>query len=166
MRFSFLILVTLLQISCNQKYKNHTTVVFENNVINSEFLQTINPPEKALLSGYLFAYGNECLSDSTSTKCKILKTLNVKNECDEQHIDFLKKWFSKEVLMSYKLQKCPNLPHTFAIQNTFDKIVMKRNSDTITITIKVKGINESQEKNWNIEQTDSYLIKDENLIKI
>ena len=153
-------------VSCQQSNINYTEVILEDTIINSEFLQAINSPEKALLMANLYAYGNECVSSSTSAKCKILKELGVENECDEQHINFLKKWFKKVFLMKHKLQNCPNLPHTFAIQNSFDKIVMRRNSDTISITIRVKGINKSQEKSWDHEQTDTYLIKDETLIKI
>ncbi len=163
----FIISLILLTLgSCQESNQKYDEVILENRVINTEFLQTMNTPEKALLTCYLYAYGNECISNSTSSKCNILEFLQIKNECEAQHIDFLKKWFKKEVLMKHKLQKCPNLPHTFAIQNTFEKIVMRRNLDTISITIEVKGINEFQEKNWNIEQTDSYLIINDVFIKV
>ncbi len=162
--FTFLILFILS--SCQEDSENYSVVILENEEINSEFLQTINEPEKALLCVYLFAYGNECLSNSTAAKCNILKELKIENECEEQHKTFLKKWFKKEILMKHKLQNCPNLPSNFAIQNTLEKIVLSRVSDTISITIKVKGINETQEKNWNIEQTNSYLINDSAFIKI
>jgi len=147
-------------ISCQQNSIKFNEVILDNDIINSVFLQNINEPEKALLSGYLFAYGNECVPSSTSAKCKILKELKLENECEEQHKVFINKWFKKVVLMKHKLQKCPNLPLTFAIQNTFEKIVMSRVSDTITITFRIKGINESQEKNWDLEQTDSYFINE------
>ncbi len=166
MRIFLLILILLLQSSCQKHSRNYSEVILENGSINTDFIQVIEEPEKALLTWYLFVYGNECTMSSDKIKCKLLGLLNIENECDNKHIDFLYKWFGKNKLMQYKLQKCPNLPFNFAIQNTIERIVINRNSDTLSLTIKVKGINESQEKNWDIEQTEFFIIKKEILIKI
>ena len=160
----FLVVFTLF--GCKQKTSNYTVTVLENTIINSEFLQTISPPEKALLSWYLYAYGNECDEGSNTNKCKILKELKIFNECETDHLNNLLKWFSTDMLAVYKLKNCPNLSSSSAIQNSIDKIVLSRNNKTLTIDYKIKGLNNIQEKSWNIERSDSYLIKDNSIQKI
>ncbi len=159
-------LLFLLQISCKQNARESTTIILENGMVNADFFQTIDEPERALLCWYLFAYGNECIASSEKSKCKLLTLLDVENECSEKHTRFLKLWFADDIYMNNKLQRCPNLPVNAAIQNSFQKIILNRVSDTLTITIKVDGLNESQEKSWNMEQTDSYLINDSILKKL
>jgi len=156
----------LFLISCKQKSENYTHVILYKDSIYTANIQYINTPEKALISGYLFAYGNECIANSNKNKCEILYELNITDECNNDHVSFLKKWFKNDDLMQYKLRNCPNLPHNFATQNSIKKIVLKRSSDTLTITIKASGMNTIQEKFWTIEKTDSYLIKDNSFIKI
>ena len=106
----------------------------------------MDAPEKALISGYLFAYANECITNSEKNKCKLLARLNIDNECSSNHINFLRGWFKNDNLMQYKLLNCPNLPHNFAVQNSIKKIVLKRASDTLSITLKASGMNTIQEK--------------------
>ena len=161
--FSILILINLL-ISCQQKEINYSEVILENEIINTEFLQETDASEKALINGYLFAYGNECTSEKSHIKCDILKELSIENECDSDHISKLQKWFSEDLMMKIKLLNCPNLPQKGAIQNTIYKIELKRKNDTITIVFGVKGLNNSQEKSWDIEQSNSYIIKNETFI--
>ena len=161
-----LIILLLLFCSCTQNAKEYTTTILENGKIDTTFIQNISESEKALISLYLFAYGNECTDHSATNKCQLLDLLQIKDECDKQHIDFLNKWFKKDVLMSSKLQNCPNLPINFAIQNSIKKLVLSRVVDTLSLTIEVKGINETQEKTWDTEQTMSYFIKNDTFIKI
>ena len=122
--------------------------------------------EKALLGGYLFAYGNECNAQSQKKKCELLTLLHVEDECEEKYVDMLKRWFEKDMLMYPKLQTCPALAVNFAIQNTYNKISMQRNGDTMSIGIEVSGLNQAQEKNWLIEQTHTYLIEKNTFIRI
>ncbi len=159
----FYILITSL-LSCQNN--NYEITVAENNNINKDYLQKVNNQEKALISMYLYAYGNECKNSTSTLKCKILKSLNIDNECNTEHIKFLKQWFSTNNLMLIKLQHCPNIPFNFAIQNQIKKIGMIKKNDTLTIIFNVKGINESQEKTWDITQKDSYIIKNKTLLKI
>lgn len=160
-----IVLFLILHLSCKKSIK-YSHKILLNNKLNTDLFKTIKTPEKALLCGYLFTYGNECDAISDKIKCKILEVLKIEDECNPKHIAFLKKWFKNEVIMSLKLQKCPVLPRKFAIQNTIKKIVISRNLDTISITINVIGMNTSQEKNWNIEQTESFIIKNNSFIKI
>lgn len=115
---------------------------------------------------YLYAYGNECAQDSEKIKCQLLNQLQIFDECDKSHIQFLEKWLGTNFLMNLKLKNCPQLPIKGAVKNTLEKILLNRNSDTISIIIKVKGLNELQEKYWDIEQKESFLILNNTLVKI
>lgn len=166
MQFVKLMLVILLFVSCNKATKGYTYTILDNEVVDLQTIQQLTTAEKALLGVYLFVYGNECTSSSKSVKCTILKELQINNECNKKYIDSLKSWFKTEGVLYYKLQKCPVLPYKAAIQNQFKKIQLYRNKDTIKITINVVGMNTSQEKNWDITQTNSYIIKNNSFIKI
>jgi len=157
-------LLIFIFFSCQNN--NYEITVVENDNVNKEFLQKANNPEKALISMYLFAYGNECKINTSSVKCKILKSLNIGNECNTKHVEFLKQWFATNRLMLIKLQNCPNLPYNFAIQNQIEEIGIIKQNDTLTILFNVKGVNQSQEKTWDITQKDSYIIMNETLVKI
>ena len=160
MKYFIIILFLLPQVACRQNSKEYTATILERDVINAEFFQSMDEPERALLGWYLFAYGNECTASSQKVKCRLLELLSVENECDEDYVRFLKQWFDGDIYMKSKLVNCPSIPHDGAIQNAIKKITMTRASDTLTISIKVDGMNNSQEKSWNAEQTDSYIIHD------
>ncbi len=163
---TYFLFLLLLFISCKKKAIKYTQIVVDNNQVNTFFLKQLQAPEKALICGYLFAYGNECIADSDNNKCKLLTALHVEDECSKAHLKFLKEWFKNDIIMQYKLRNCPNLPHNFAIQNTIDKIVLKRTGDTLNIQYAIKGMNNSQEKSWNIIREDNYLIQSNTLQKI
>jgi len=164
-RYAF-ILVTLLLISCKKQSINYTQVILDNEIINTSFFESVDEPERALLSWYLYAYGNECTSESDKYKCKLLNLLKIEDECSKEHISYLNDWFFGNILIQAKLYNCPSLPFKFAIQNTIKKIILSRASDTLSITFKVKGMNTMQEKFWNIEQKEFFLIRKNTLTKI
>jgi len=166
MRNLFLFCIATVFISCQKESVNYRHEILLNNKLDIELLKNSRTPEKALILGYLFVYGNECSGNSDKIKCTMLDALNIENECNNSNIDFLKQWFKKEIIVLLKLQKCPVLPVKFAIQNKIKKLVVERVQDTISITIKVKGMNTSQEKYWDIEQTESFLIENNTFIKI
>lgn len=166
MKNIILIITGFLFYSCTQQMNNHKYIILDNNSINLENIKKLDVPEKALLSAYLFVYGNECNTSSDKVKCKILNTLQIVDECSESHQKFLQKWFKTEGILYYKLKKCPVLPIKGAIQNQFKTISIERNLDILSITIHVVGMNTSQEKNWNIKQTNSYKIINNSFKKI
>ena len=166
MKYVLLILVVFLQVSCQQNDKDYDEIIVENKTINTFFLESLHESEKTLLSWYLYAYGNECKDDSEKIKCRLLDFLKIEDECNPTYLNKLLQWFSKDMLAVYKLNKCPNMPYDSAIQNSIEKIQLSRRKDTLTIMIQVKGLNNSQEKNWDIEQTDSYLIEKNTFIKL
>ncbi len=166
MKTLYTILLVVLLFSCIDKEDSITQIILDGNKINTSYLNQIQAPEKALLSWYLYAYGNECDNSSTKIKCQLLKELKIDNECDPKYLSNLLQWFSNDMLVVYKLNKCPSLPIKSAIQNTFEYISLIRIKDTLSIKFSVKGLNTLQEKSWNINQTDNYLIKNNTFIKI
>ncbi|HFB99220.1 MAG TPA: hypothetical protein ENJ53_00310 [Phaeodactylibacter sp.] len=166
MKYFIFIIFFFAFFSCKERAKKHTTVILENDKVNADFFDNIDRPEKALLSWYLYAYGNECDATSSKAKCKILELLHVKDECADEHIRFLKKWFDKDVMAQMKLKNCPVLAVDDAIQNKYKAIILSRNRDTLSIHFKVWGLNESQEKNWNVDKIDSFLIENEAFVVI
>jgi len=165
MIFRILFLVSIFY-SCNTKEANYTKVIVENGVFSKSIIKTLTEPDKMLLLGYLFTYGNECDETSTKIKCQILTEFSIDNECETAHIENLKKWFVKEDLLKYKLNKCPSLPIKAAIQNDIKKIVLRKDKDTLSINFSVIGMNTSQEKNWDIEVVKKYLVKNKMFIPL
>jgi len=166
MKYILITILSLVIYACKNNEPKYFESIIDNNEINSVFLKQTDEAEKALISGYLYAYGNECGLYSNTLKCQVLKELNILNECDTNHIKFLNKWFKNDIVMFYKLKNCPYLPLHSAIQNEIKHMSIYRNNDTIRINILVYGLNNSEEKNWNTEQTDTYLIDKNTLIKI
>jgi len=157
-KYIFIALVVLLLSSCKHGTIKHEYIIVENDVVNKSFIDKLDVPERALLSWYLYAYGNECVENSSKVKCQLLKELHIENECDPQHLSMMMQWFSEDMLALYKLNKCPNLSSKSAIQNSFEKIALIKSADTLSIEFIIKGMNNSQEKSWNVAQTHSYLI--------
>lgn len=142
------------------------SIVLENEKINPEVIKSLDAPEQSLLSWYLYAYGNACSNNSSKIKCQILKELNVNDECSPDHLNKLLQWFAKDLLAPYKLKKCPNIPSNSAIQNTFHKVVIIRKGDTLSIDYHIMGMNNSQEKSWNFDAVDTYIIEGKHLVKL
>ncbi len=166
MKMFYFFLISLTFLSCQHKNENYSVVILENGTINSEFLQNINPPEKALISWYLFANGNECDGTSTKIKCKLLKELNIEDECNPDHLNNLLQWFSNDILAKYKLKKCPNIKVDSHIQNKFVSISLERKGDILSINYHIMGLNTVGEKSWNMKKNDSYRIRDNTFIKM
>lgn len=161
-----LVILTIFTICSCTKHETKVSIILENESINTEVIKSLDESEKALLSWYLFAYGNECNNNSLKIKCQILKDMNIENECDPNHLKRLLQWFSNDMLAVYKLNNCPNLPLKSGIQNSFDQIILRRKADSISIEYTIQGLNTLQEKSWNIAQTDSYLIRNKTFRKL
>ncbi len=162
--FGLVIIVALF--SCTKQTPRYSQTILENDILNSSFLERIPVPEKALLAGYLFAYGNACTQQIKSNKCLILEQLKIEDECSKNHTSFLKQWFSEDSMLKSKLIRCPVLPIDGAIQNTFKAIRLIREGDTLTISFHIVGTNIAQEKNWDIQHTKRYLIEKSKFIPL
>ena len=158
--------ILLFQLSCKQETITYSHKIIANNTINTELIKNMQTPERAMLQGYLFVYGNACAPSSDKIKCKVLAALKIEDECEKKQMDFIKKWFKKDIIKALKMKKCPNLAYKSAIQNRIKELTITRNADTIRTTIHVMGMNTSQEKNWNITQTETYIIRDNSFTKI
>ena len=163
---ALLFVIIIILFSCTKQTPHYSQTILENDTLNTSFLQHIQVPEKALVAGYLFAYGNACAQQTKTNKCLILQQLKMDNECSKTHISFLKKWFAEDNMLKSKLIRCPVLPAEGAIQNTFKTIRLKREADTLTISFHIVGANIAQEKNWDIQQTKKYLIEKSKFIPL
>jgi len=92
--------------------------------------------------------------------------MKIDDKCNATYLSNLLQWFSTNIMAVYKLKKCPSLPVKSAIQNRFKKIILIRDTDTLSIKYSILGLNTIQEKSWNINRTDSYLIVNSTFIKI
>src|SRR5690349_3750698 len=57
----------------DQKMKSHVSVI----VVNEEYFSNLSEPEKAVLGYLASTIGNECYSDGTGIKCRLLTALNM-----------------------------------------------------------------------------------------
>ncbi len=154
------IFVTLFCLSCHTKQEDYSLVILDKGVVNTSFANQIDEPGRMLLGWYLYAYGNECTGSSEKPKCQLLNLLGIDNECDTSYIQSLKQWFAGDVYRSIKLRSCPTLPQKGAIQNEFKYIALERKKDHLTISFQVDGMNNSQEKSWNMKKKESFWVGD------
>ena len=166
MKLFFLILISLVFFNCQNKTIKYEKTIIKNNTVNSTFLNQVDDAEKAIITGYLYAYGNQCADTSTNVKATVLKHLQITNECDTNHLNFLSGWFKNDVIMFYKLKNCPNLAYDSPIQNEIKSMTLYRHNDTLKISILVYGLNNSEEKNWISNQTETFIIDKQSFIKI
>lgn len=162
----FLLLILATCFACQNPNNYSKKTIVENKKVNFKNLQNLEDSEMAIISMYLFAYGNDCDTKKDKIKCQILNILKIENECNSKHISFLKKWFNKDKLLLIKLNNCPTLPHNGSIQNQFETLKLSKQKDTLIIIYNILGLNNSQEKTWNFHGKDKYLIKNSSFIKI
>ena len=160
----FLASILSLLYSCGNHKMNYEYIIVNKGQIDEQALHSLNEAEKALLCAYLFINGNACLSDTKNLKCQVLKKIGIADECASEHIAWLKQWFQNDLIISSKLNHCPCLPPT--IRNSIQKIILSRRADTLSITFGVAGVNIAQEKNWEIEQKQKYIVNNYSFIKI
>ncbi len=140
-------------------------------IINQDFCKTITDSEKAAL-GYVATFiGNECWWDGDHSdnrknlKCKILSALNLGYQCSDQHLGFLRQWFSKDSVVLRQLEDCPTTPYTATNQDTFDEINLTTKGNEIIISYKANGVNLREMDSWSWTETDYFQV-DQNHIRL
>lgn len=166
MKFVFSIMLVCSLVSCRRISSDYSVVVLKDGVVDSSFVNEIDEPGRMLLEWYLFAYGNECGLENKKPKCQILNLLSVGNECDTIYLGALRNWFEKDVYRSIKLAKCPSLSAKGAIQNEFKYLYLERHRDTLSVSYRVDGMNNSQEKSWKVERVERFIVVDESLLSV
>lgn len=133
----------------DMKYDSSLSDTFNSIFLNQNYLNSISDSEKAAL-GYVATFvGNECWwdgeanPDRSNLDCKIITALGLGYQCSDQHLDFLRKWFStdKQVLSELEKDHCPTTPYTSTFQNSFDEITIKTKGDSVKIEYKVSAVN-------------------------
>ncbi|MFC4636074.1 hypothetical protein ACFO3O_19345 [Dokdonia ponticola] len=132
--------------------------------LNESFIESISNPEKAALAFVATFIGNECSwdgrvnEDRSNLRCKILTALDLGYQCSEQHLGFLRNWFSKDAIALKKLTACGTMPEGATVQTTFDEIFINTDKEakTISVTYEVQGIHMRESKSWNYTQIDYF----------
>ena len=154
-----------------EKVDEETGQKFSSILINESFVNSITDQEKAAL-GYVATFiGNECSwdggvnDDRSNLKCKILTALDLGYQCSEQHIGFLKRWFSEDATALEKLAICRTTPEGATVQTTFNEISIVANDEqnTIAVTYEVQGMNMRESSIWRYTQTDNFEYTKENI---
>ena len=142
-----------------------------NMMIDQDYCRTITDPERAAL-GYVATFiGNDCWWDGDysdnrkNLKCKILSALNLGYQCSDQHLGFLKQWFSKDSVVLKQLEDCPTTPYTATNQDTFDEINLTTKGNEIIISYKASGVNLRELDSWSWTETDYFQV-DQNHIRL
>ena len=166
MKILLILIVLFLASSCQVSKDYDEKIIIQNNNVYFQNLNDLTQVENALIQMYLYAYGNACNPKNNSAKCKILRYLQIEDECAQNNILFLNNWFSNNILLLQKIKKCPSIKSDSPIQNKFEYLKLSKQKDTISISFNVKGLNNSQEKSWDFHRNEKYLIQNKKLIKI
>lgn len=135
--------------------------------VNKRFAPMLNKQEKAIVSWYIYAYANECEPEKEMTwKCGLLEALRIDDECSQEHREYIAKHLGDDPIMHSKLQNCPVLPNDGAIQNLLQYMNIERRADTVIFSMRVAGMNNQEEKHWDIEVNDSYLLERKKVRKL
>jgi len=143
--------------------------------VNQEYLKIMTDPEKAAI-GYVATFiGNECMweddeanDDLDNLDCKVISALGLGYQCSDKHLGFLRKWFStdNEVLLELEKAKCPIVPYTATIQNTFVEIILTIKNDSILVFYKASGADLRELESWRWSETVYFKLTNNNLILI
>ncbi len=147
-----------------EKFDEESNQHFNSIFLNESFIESITDQEKAAVAFVATFIGNECSWDGKATKdrsnlqCKILTALNLGYQCSEQHLGFLRNWFSKDPIALKKLAVCGTMPDGATVQTTFDEISIDTDKEkqTISITYRVQGMNMRASTTWTYTQTDYF----------
>lgn len=144
---------------------------FNSIFLNKAYLKTMTKPEKAAI-GYVSTFiGNECWwdgpvnDDRDNLDCKIITALGLGYQCSENHLSFLRKWFStdKKVLSELEKSNCPTTPYTATRQSTFNKIVVSTKGDSISVHYEASYYNISAQESLKWSETMYFNATAENL---
>ena len=145
----------------DMKYDASLKDTFNSIFINQDYIKLMTEPEKAALAYIATFIGSECWWDGDSNEdrsnldCKMISALGLGYQCSDQHLGFLRKWFSTEqgILSELEKSNCPTTPYTATNQNTFDEIKLTLKDDSIIVFFKASGVNMREQSNWNWSET-------------
>lgn len=131
-------------------------------VINEQYCKVIPDQVKAAIAYVATFIGNECWwdgeakEDRSNLKCKILTALDLGCQGSEQHLGFLRKWFSNDKKALEELESVPTTPFTSTIQDTFDKITVTIKGNEIIVWYSAHGFNTRENESWSWTETNHF----------
>lgn len=140
-------------------------------ILEETYIKNMTDPEKAALAYVGSFIGNECEWDGGANEnrsnlmCKIPESLGFGYQCSDLHLDFLRKWFSKDSVALKNIERCPTIPNSATIQSTFDEIIIHtdREVNTIKVASKVLGINVRENSSRSWDRIDTFEYNSENV---
>ena len=139
-------------------------------MLNEDYIKNISEPEKAALAYVATFIGNECEWDGnpnesrSNLKCKILWALDLRYQCSDRHLDYLRFWFRSNEKILKEFENCRTKPDGATIQNTFDEINLEVNDNKIIVSFKASGINLREGESWNWTEKQFFEFKENELI--
>lgn len=137
--------------------------------INEELCKNLSDAERAAL-GYVATFvGSDCdwdgkeNSNSGNLKCKVLSALNLGYQCSEQHLGFLRKWFSNDSKALQELENCPITPNTSSQVNTFLTVNLKVKGKEIAVEFEASGLNMNAGQSWTWTETDYFEVEGDHI---
>jgi hypothetical protein len=155
----------------DMKYDSTLNDSFSSIFLNIDYINTMTNQEKAAI-GYVATFiGNECWwageanDDRSNLDCKIITALGLGYQCSEDHLGYLRKWFSddKDVLSELEKSNCPTTPYTATIQDTFDKIVINTKENSISIYYEAGAVNVREQESSKWSETVYFIATNDNL---
>lgn len=131
-------------------------------IINEQYCEVIPDQVKAAIAYVATFIGNECWwegeakEDRSNLKCKILTALDLGCQGSEQHLGFLRKWFSNDKKALEELESVPTTPFTSTIQDTFDKITVTIKGNEIIVWYSAHGFNTRENESWSWTETNHF----------
>lgn len=130
-------------------------------VLNLEFISKMNDEERAVLALLSTYAGGECMNDEDNNfKCSLTSALNLGNQCSEEHLAFVKKWFLKDYDVYTSLSDCYSVPYTATNQFKFSEIYFSRSYNRIIVNYKIQGVRFEEEYFYNYKIKETFELKD------
>jgi hypothetical protein len=146
-------------------------------VVKLERIENMTDALKSILAMYALQNGAGCNQrDETGVQCKLTTSLEIGNQCAEQHIRLIRTWFKEEIPKmsgfaddSYRnTQKpgelegiCYNTPNTASIQHVWDIIRVKQQRDHVLIDAHGGWV--AREQSGSFRYQTEYLIKSDSI---
>lgn len=65
--------------------------------------------------------------------CELSAGIGFDDQCSDEHIAFVKKWFRRDAAVFQEVEKCARVPATAALQRVFSAIEMKEDGNAVEV---------------------------------
>ena len=72
--------------------------------------------------------------------CELSAGVGFEDQCSEEHISFVKKWFRRDTAVFQELEKCNRVPATATLQHVFSAIEMKEDGNAVEVRYAITQV--------------------------